>query len=128
MAKVKNKFIPEIPNSLRFEVLDQSSLTVPLDCSVPETTEQMINRILNQRLQNVTNGEADFEDDPLDFSLEDDEMDLIPDDFFNDDDDRPEAEQDGSARGADEPEAPTPAPIEPEPESNPETEVAKSPT
>ena len=88
MAKekiVKNRFIPEIPDSLRYEQLDYTKLVVPIDAQIPETTEQMINRILNVKLGGVSADSESF-DDSLDFHLDSPEEESeFDDDFFDDD-------------------------------------------
>lgn len=77
-----NKFIPEIPNEFRFEKVDTKSLVVPFDMTRPETTEEMIQRILNvkQRIVEFDDDDDDFDD----FSFVDDDNPL-PDDWNDDD-------------------------------------------
>lgn len=87
MAKKKNRFIPEIPDNLRYEQLDYTKLVVPMDAQIPETTEQMITRILNTKLSGVQNSPVDDSlDDSLDFHLDSPEEESeFDDDFFDDD-------------------------------------------
>lgn len=81
---MKNKFIPEIPDSIRFEDLSTKRLVIPEGFSRPETTEEMINRILNGRLQKVDDDLYD-DHDVDDFSIDDDDVDDFPEDFFEKD-------------------------------------------
>lgn len=77
-----NKFIPEIPEDLRYEELSTRRLVVPEGFERPETTEEMINRLLNGRLSSVDNS-LDDGDSVDDFSLDDDDDGDFPDDFFD---------------------------------------------
>lgn len=79
-----SKFVPEIPKEFVYENLDLTKLVVPVDCQKPETTEEMINRILNTRLKSV-NSDIEEEDNPLDFTLDDDDTGDFPDDFYDND-------------------------------------------
>ncbi|ECC1379456.1 hypothetical protein FNP13_08440 [Campylobacter jejuni] len=78
-----SKFIPEIPEDIRYESLSTRSLVIPEGFQLPETTEQLINRLLNHKLAAV-NSDLDDEDDVNNFSLDDDDDGDFPEDFFDD--------------------------------------------
>jgi len=77
-----NKFVPEVPDDIRFEDLSTRRLVVPEGFQRPETTEEMINRLLNGRLSSI-DPDLDDGDDADDFSVDDDDADEFPEDFFD---------------------------------------------
>lgn len=74
------KFIEEKPligytSGYKKEVCDQTPIAIPLGMKKPESMEQMLNRLISNRFQNLQlNGEETF-DEADDFDCDDDDID-----------------------------------------------------
>lgn len=81
-------FVEEFPvGHGRFEEIDTRKKIVPIDSHVPETIEQMLERLISKRLGQDQSQNLYDDDDDDDFDVDDDDgFDYSPSDDSSDDD------------------------------------------